>query len=250
MWIDDLAPYCYGCEPEPNRLAVGWLDPANPFARGEVGSEMVHDRFLAVLRWAVVNRSVDAYRGFHYCELGDCGSSADREPSESPVVDYGGHTTVVGHAQIEVEGRDGVSYVAPNLIVHYVEAHRYRPPDEFVRAALVGEWRREVRVRGSFRFVGPGIVIDDWSAELATVLWDQLATNLGEPVSEVRRLVRVEVRPAEVSCQHTLAGLPSVAVTIAPTATTWLKSSQWQPTNAGTRALAARVAEIIEGVRR
>ncbi len=27
-------------------------------------------------------------------------------------------------------------YVAPELIVHYIEAHGYRPPDEFIQAVL------------------------------------------------------------------------------------------------------------------
>jgi hypothetical protein len=31
---------------------------------------------------------------------------------------------------------DAALYVAPELVVHYIEAHQYRPPDEFIAAVL------------------------------------------------------------------------------------------------------------------
>jgi hypothetical protein len=36
-----------------------------------------------------------------------------------------------------VPGEDGITYVAPVLVRHYVEVHQYAPPPAFVRACLV-----------------------------------------------------------------------------------------------------------------
>ena len=38
--------------------------------------------------------------------------------------------------EIRVRGDERTVYAAPTLIVHYVEAHRYRPPEEFIAAVL------------------------------------------------------------------------------------------------------------------
>ena len=41
-----------------------------------------------------------------------------------------------GSGEIRVRGTDRTAYTAPILIVHYVEAHGYRPPEEFIAAIL------------------------------------------------------------------------------------------------------------------
>jgi hypothetical protein len=40
-------------------------------------------------------------------------------------------------AEIRVVSTSGVTYAAPALILHYVEAHKYLPPAAFV-AAVIG----------------------------------------------------------------------------------------------------------------
>ncbi len=40
-----------------------------------------------------------------------------------------------GSGEVFVPGERCI-YVAPRLVIHYLEAHRYRPPDGFVRAVL------------------------------------------------------------------------------------------------------------------
>ncbi|MEU6085276.1 hypothetical protein ABZ865_00445 [Streptomyces sp. NPDC047085] len=47
-----------------------------------------------------------------------------------------------GHAEIRAVSDDGVLYVAPNLIIHYIVDHLYGPPAEFLDAV-----RSEVRRR-------------------------------------------------------------------------------------------------------
>lgn len=45
-------------------------------------------------------------------------------------------SVMLGSAEIWVPGREGCIYAAPTLIVHYVEAHEYLPPPEFIEAVL------------------------------------------------------------------------------------------------------------------
>jgi hypothetical protein len=41
-----------------------------------------------------------------------------------------------GNGEIRIAATNGMIYVAPVLILHYVVAHRYLPPQEFVAAAI------------------------------------------------------------------------------------------------------------------
>ena len=47
-----------------------------------------------------------------------------------------GQENSLGSAEIRVKGKDGKVYAAPTLIYHYVAAHDYDPPKEFVEALL------------------------------------------------------------------------------------------------------------------
>lgn len=76
------------------------------------------------------------YRGYHTCEF--C-------PEPPLVVDATGRRVIsppgdtMGNGEIRVAGANGVVYVAPVLIAHYVEVHSYRPPDEFIQAVVSAE---------------------------------------------------------------------------------------------------------------
>ncbi|HEY3391711.1 MAG TPA: hypothetical protein VGK58_03315 [Lacipirellulaceae bacterium] len=111
MYFPDLTPYQYSpiqAQPQANRVNIGWLDKAHPFATSEPSGELV--RALHKL----VHHPVRISAPLHLCEL--CGNAA-------------------GTGEIEVNAQD-VIYVAPTLIAHYVEQHHYRPPAEFEVAAL------------------------------------------------------------------------------------------------------------------
>jgi hypothetical protein len=43
--------------------------------------------------------------------------------------------SVAGYRNLWIPG-EGVVYVAPELILHYIEGHHYKPPDEFIIAVL------------------------------------------------------------------------------------------------------------------
>ena len=118
----------------PHVRAVGWLAASHPFATGEL-APLAGDRVAVyAARW---RQSVDALdwpmaAGLHTCEL--CGA-----------FDAGGNFGVPA---------GDLLFVCPEMLGHYVTAHRYLPPREFVdalaKAPLPGsaEYRDAVR---SFR---------------------------------------------------------------------------------------------------
>jgi hypothetical protein len=120
----DLSRYSYDdtVKSKSRLVNIGWLGADAPFPEGDTDPKVV----AVLARLAVDSQNV--MRGYHYCEFCD---------AESPLlVDVPGvGEAVLGTGEIHVPaGDDGPVYVAPTLVVHYIEAHHYRPPDEFVRA--------------------------------------------------------------------------------------------------------------------
>jgi hypothetical protein len=96
--------------------AVGWLHPTHPYATGSVPGE-----FLARLKEFIRRPSLSGddfcfpgIGGLHTCEF--CGLA------------HGG-----GNLGLPC---DEVLFVFPDMTVHYIEAHAYRPPDEFIAALM------------------------------------------------------------------------------------------------------------------
>lgn len=105
----DLTPYSY-FELEPGTVNVGWLARWHPFPLGATSEEF--RRRLIVFCENPPGRY--ATRGFHMCDFcGRAGSSSE----------------------MRVIGKDR-AYAAPVLIAHYVTAHHYKPPQEFIDAVL------------------------------------------------------------------------------------------------------------------
>jgi len=134
MYFADLTPYRYGCwgpDPDPNVLNVGWLSREHSFDRGQCD-----DRFVSELA-RLVAQPVNLFRGSHLCEF--C-------PTPPTVLSQGGipmlnpppDTTGNGEIRVLSAEGEGVIYVAPVLILHYVKVHGYRPPQSFVDAVLRG----------------------------------------------------------------------------------------------------------------
>jgi len=120
-YIADLSTYNYGRlrkeHHDPKLLCVGWLDQSVPYNEGCVHPDLV--RKLLKL----VAKPVNLTRGHHVCQYCDP-SGIDR---------YGGDNAR-GNGEIRVTGSNGTMYAAPVLICHYIQAHSYRPPDEFLEA--------------------------------------------------------------------------------------------------------------------
>jgi len=109
--IEDLEPYTYNyyTQVKKNVLGVGWLDETRPFNKGEVPEE-----FIEKLKKA---KRVNFTKGWHDCPF--CGKAK------------GSHEIMVRY--------NNKIYMAPELIVHYIEEHNYQPPEEYINAVLNNE---------------------------------------------------------------------------------------------------------------
>ena len=126
-FYEDLTPYTY-VHPEEERAGtvnIGWLARRHPFPTGET-SAVFRAKLLELCQ-----RRVKRTRGFHACDF----CTGRDKPHRS--------------AEIRVAG-DGRVYAAPELVYHYVVAHQYRPPDEFIAAVLAWDDSR----------AGPGAAAD------------------------------------------------------------------------------------------
>ncbi|MGO1056455.1 DUF7919 family protein [Crossiella sp. CA198] len=117
-------------------LTVGWLGAGVEFERGEPAAD-----FVDALRKLAAFESVGQTRGYHYCWLCQAVAGFDWEPAEIPCAEAERGALTLGSAEIHVPGAGGVVYAAPNLICHYVLAHQYSPPAEFVAAVLAASAR-------------------------------------------------------------------------------------------------------------
>jgi hypothetical protein len=101
--------------------AIGWLHPDHPYTKGEVPAE-----FLARLK-AFAARSEDsaralsfvAFGGPHVCEFCTCG--------------FWERAFGIGNFGVP---SGALLFVAPEMVVHYIEQHGYCPPPDFVAAVL------------------------------------------------------------------------------------------------------------------
>jgi hypothetical protein len=109
-WFPDLSPYVYTAFALPGTVNVGWL--AGQFPSGPTPVAF-RERLVALCREAVVNRMA----GVHLCPF--CAAAT-------------------GSGEIHVAGTCGRVFAAPMLVAHYVTAHDYRPPEEFIEAVSNG----------------------------------------------------------------------------------------------------------------
>jgi hypothetical protein len=95
--------------------AIGWLHPDHPYTKGEVCPE-----FLARLKDFIFRSGYQDHfcfpgvGGLHTCEF--CG-----------LVSGGGNLGLPS---------DDLLFIFPDMVVHYIECHSYKPPDELVAALL------------------------------------------------------------------------------------------------------------------
>jgi len=114
----DLSPY----GDSPRRLNVGWLETGHPFPPGEVPDKFAERLFQICLR----SRKT---RGSHPCPF--CPQS-----QKAKTYLHRGKNISFGSGEIAIKGKHWKSYVAPDLVYHYIVEHHYRPPDEFIEAVL------------------------------------------------------------------------------------------------------------------
>jgi hypothetical protein len=125
-YFPDLAPYACSLRDEQEPVAglrhVGWLEGGHEFTRGTIQRAVPEKLREQCAR----NLVVQEMRGTHPCSI--CGAD-----ETWLVTRLGRH--LLGSAELWTPG-EGVWYAAPTLIVHYIEAHEYRPPPEYCAAVL------------------------------------------------------------------------------------------------------------------
>jgi hypothetical protein len=121
----DLSPCDYfPFDTQGKLLSLGWLDADFPYARGNVDRAFIEK--LAELLTDPWQPAVAM--GRHECQF--C-----RFSGGPPMFNFGGRTVRVGASNVFLPA-SGVIYVAPSLILHYIDSHGYAPPEEFQRAVL------------------------------------------------------------------------------------------------------------------
>ena len=107
---------------------VGYLSGKHSFVTG-MTSEAFFDRLVALEEHPFLFAC-----GYHNCDIGWCRWNPKLyEPQ--PSLRYKDRTLFLGDTDIYVPGEEAV-YVAPSLILHYIQHHQYQPPSCFVEAVL------------------------------------------------------------------------------------------------------------------
>jgi hypothetical protein len=123
--FEDLQYYQYAGRKQPGVLHVGWLGRGQPYSHGPVRAELITE----MKRRA--ESPMELYRGYHVCELCEMPTELCGLPFPEQWEKWAQFRKSNG--EIRVQGR-GVIYAAPVLITHYIEAHGYQPPQEFLDA--------------------------------------------------------------------------------------------------------------------
>ena len=94
--------------------AIGWLDSIHPYRTGTVSSDFLEKlRQLLEAPWEPT-----AFAGGHDCEL--CARKGE---------------TFHAGSNLHLPSSDGF-FVAPSMILHYIEVHNYMPPEAFQAAVI------------------------------------------------------------------------------------------------------------------
>ena len=93
--------------------SVGWLSKEQDYTRGATPVEVVK-KLQDLINNGLFQPIV--FRGLHHCDL----CQFDGEP---------------GYKNLFIPGNECI-YVSPEMILHYITTHWYKPPDEFIGALL------------------------------------------------------------------------------------------------------------------
>jgi hypothetical protein len=132
-YFKDLSVYVYGGSetPWPLENNVGWLGPGHSFPTATPAEPLLD------LVWKFCKVRVNRMRGIHPCHL--CSVDYTRiPPCESHFFERNGEKLLLGSAEIRSFSNRGAIFAAPNLIYHYISAHHYQPPEEFLESIAEG----------------------------------------------------------------------------------------------------------------
>ncbi len=111
-WYEDLSECDYFGNAAHLLRAIGWLERGKSFSTGEIKIEVLEK--LSALRKHPWTSGYTVFRGYHDCDI--CRLEE-------------------GTINLFIPA-NGFLYVCPELITHYIVAHKYLPPDDFCEAVL------------------------------------------------------------------------------------------------------------------
>jgi hypothetical protein len=133
MFYEDLSSCSYFshfCEPGEKLKAVGWLGFGHPHTQRRTRTPELRFRQLVKLLqrpWEPCH-----FMGYHDCEF--CPEET-RELNGMGRIECGGYVSHFGIHNLFVPGENCV-YVAPSMILHYIDVHDYEPPEVFWEAVM------------------------------------------------------------------------------------------------------------------
>jgi hypothetical protein len=124
-YYEDLSGYTYFANDKSGAKNVGWLERGHEFERASPINETLD------ILWSFCKIRVMQTRGWHQCDI--C-----VERKQVTHARRNGLRLWLGTAEVRVFAADGTPYAAPDLVYHYVRAHNYLPPEEFLLALREG----------------------------------------------------------------------------------------------------------------
>jgi hypothetical protein len=152
-YFQDNSPCPYfGDALAPTLRAVGWLDPAHPHARGKIAPQFAH-RLADLLRepWQPLTAA-----GIHTCSFCRLTNGTHGRYPTSPQI-HGFVELSLGCNNLFVPSK-GFVFVAPSLVIHYIDCHEYAPPSEFVEAVIACPPMRSMEYLRSLARASPALV--------------------------------------------------------------------------------------------
>lgn len=122
MFQEDMSAYYDDQQKKTYRevLAVGWLDVNHPFYR-KISDEVLLNKLKSLLPKSSIKRT----RGLFYCPF--CNKRA--------TIDINGKLHNLGDSEIWIPINGKYIFVAPDMILHYIEIHHYFP-QKFIEAII------------------------------------------------------------------------------------------------------------------
>lgn len=146
MYFPDLTPCDYfPIDDSGELIAIGWLDSSHEYPQGMVDTAFVEKLFKLLHKpWQPA-----LFAGRQECEF--CSFSGG--PASFGISEQGG-SVEIGESNLFVPG-NGCVFVTPSLVIHYIDAHRYRPPDVFQEAVMACPEMRSIAYLKAILANGP-----------------------------------------------------------------------------------------------
>lgn len=123
QYFDDLSEYSYRIAPfSLSRVKnIGWINLLEEFPTGGISLSLLEKLKSITHRVGEFRPLVETIRKFPTCEK--CGELRMRDPLGN----------FLPEAELWVPCGNTI-YASPITIIHYIEVHDYRPPDEYIKA--------------------------------------------------------------------------------------------------------------------